>query len=308
SHDIRPGAQEWARWQGFHRVEELPQVLNPPCGYVLNTNSGPQNVCPDVAPQAADYPPYMMGQSANARSKRLSSLLAADESISPDEVRAYAADNYLIAADVWVPRLVKLLTGVPSDHPQHAAAQQAARVLEQWDRRTDVDSRGAALFVRLAANTPLLEKLAESGEAPQELVDAVFRELAETRAQLGGLDAPWGDYSRIRRGDLELAVAGCGFREPRLSPFIALRPTYGAVNQGKRYAMVGSSYGMIVDFAEGVSAVSCLPFGVSEHPSSPHFADHLPLYAQGKFKPAWFEPAEIAANKGTEIVLTLPAR
>jgi len=209
---------------------------------------------------------------------------------------------------VWVPRLVKLLTGVPSDHPQRAAAQQAAQVLEQWDRRTDVDSRGAALFVRLAANTPLLEKLAENGDAPDELVDAVFRELAETRAQLGGLDAPWGDYSRIRRGDLELAVAGCGFREPRLSPFIALRPTYGAVNQGKRYAMVGSSYGMIVDFAAGVSAVSCLPFGVSEHPSSPHFADHLPLYAQGKFKPAWFEPAEIAANKGTEIVLTLPPR
>jgi len=45
---------------------------------------------------------------------------------------------------------------------------------------------------------------------------------------------------------------------------------------------------------------------VSDNPSSPHFADHLPLYAQGKFKPAWFEPADIEANRGSEVVLQLP--
>ena len=306
SHDVRPGEESWARWQGFHKIDELPQVLNPPCGYVLNTNSGPQNVCPEVAPKLENYPPYMMGQTANARSKRLSALLAADEQISPDEAQAYASDNYLIAADEWAPRLIKLLDSIDTSHPQREAAQQAARILEKWDRRTNVDSRGAALCVRLAANTPLLSADSDPDKPSPELVASIVKELEAIKNDLGALDAPWGDFSRIRRGELELAIAGCGFREPRLSPFIALRPTYGLVNQGKRYAVVGSSYGMIIDFSNGVSAVSCLPFGVSDNPSSPHFADHLPLYAQGKFKPAWFEPADIEANRGSEFVLQLP--
>ena len=68
SHDVRPGDQAWARWQGYHTIDELPQVLNPPCGYLLNTNSGPQNVCPDVAPKTASFPDYVVGQEANSRS------------------------------------------------------------------------------------------------------------------------------------------------------------------------------------------------------------------------------------------------
>lgn len=308
SHDLRPGHEPWARWQGFHRSGEMPQVTNPPCGYVLNTNSGPQNVCPDAAPKPADYPPYMMGQNANSRSRRLAALLAADDHISPEEMQTYAADTYLIAADEWVPRMVQLLKSLPQDHPQHELAQEAARVLEQWDRRTDVGSRGAALFVRLASKTPLVSKELDHAQPPAAAVDATLKELQSVRQQLGALDAPWGDFSRIRRGELELAVGGCGAIDPRLSQFVALRPTYGIINNtdGKRYAVGGSSYGMVIDFSNGVRAVSCLPFGVSEARSSTHFADHLPLYAQGKFKPAWFEPGEIESHKSGEVVLSVP--
>lgn len=307
SHEVRPGDEAWARWQGFHKIDELPQVLNPPCGYVLNTNSGPQNVCPDVAPQPADHPPYMMGQQANSRSMRLSALLAADESISPEETIAYATDTYLIAADKWAPRLAAILKSLPADHPQRDLAKEAAGILEAWDRRTDIGSRGAALFDYLTSNTAVVD-LPDGDEPSPELLAALLKQLAQVQKSLGALDAPWGDYSRIRRGDLDVGVSGCGARGGRLAGFVALRPTYGMPSQGKRYCVAGSSYGMVVDFSNGVSAVSCLPFGVSESPSSPHFADHLPLYVEGKFKPAWFEPAEIADHKSSEVVLEVPGK
>jgi acyl-homoserine lactone acylase PvdQ len=61
---------------------------------------------------------------------------------------------------------------------------------------------------------------------------------------------------------------------------------------------------MLVDFSNGIRAVSCLPFGVSENPQSNHYADQMPLYAQGKFKPAWFNPEEVREHAESERVLT----
>ena len=60
---------------------------------------------------------------------------------------------------------------------------------------------------------------------------------------------------------------------------------------------------MVVDFANGIHAVSCLPFGVSEHPQSKHFADQLPFYARASFKPAWFDPDEVRDHAESQRVL-----
>ena len=297
SHDPRPGHESWARWQGFHSLDELPQVLNPPCGYVLNTNSGPQNVCPDAAPRPADFPSYLMGQEANSRSRRLSALLAADEKITADEMRAYATDTRIEAADLWLDKLV----GRIRDHLAKNAASIAAEdvallkevvaVLVAWDRRADLDSRGGALFAVICTQPQFLAALDEPdfGKASE----TIHKQARLAKEHWGALNAPWGDFCRIRRGDVELGLTGCGEGEGRFASFITLRPSFGPMRDQRRYCIGGSSYGMVVDFSNGIRAVSCLPFGVSEHPQSKHFADQLPLYAKAGFKPAWFDPDEI---------------
>ena len=60
---------------------------------------------------------------------------------------------------------------------------------------------------------------------------------------------------------------------------------------------------MIVRFGGNMESISCLPFGVSEDPTSPHFADQLPLYAKRAFKGAWFGAEEIGANTEENHVL-----
>ena len=114
----------------------------------------------------------------------------------------------------------------------------------------------------------------------------------------------WSEFSRIRRGTQEAGVIGNGIREIRLGAMTALRPTYGRLEGGRRYCTGGSSYAMVVDFSCGVHAVSCLPYGISDDPASPHFADQMPLYVKGAFKPAWFWPDELKANAESDQVLS----
>jgi acyl-homoserine-lactone acylase len=303
SHELRPGNEEWARWQGFHTLEELPQVTNPPAGYLLNCNSGPQNVCQDVAPKPEDFPPYFMSYKANSRSRRLNELLSQDESISFDELHKYAIDTHIEAAEEWVP----LITSTIREQAEHVKGdkelyKQVGQVLDAWDQRTDLDSRGAVLFVALMRDK---EFLAAGDEVNYDRANAaLLRVAAAVKEKFGALDVPWSEFSRIQRGTVDVGVAGCGITAPMIGA--ALRPTYGEFRDGKRYCTGGSSYGMLIDFAGPTKAVSCLPYGVSEHADSPHFADQLPLYVKGEFKPAWFWPEELREN--TESVRTLDVR
>lgn len=305
SRDIRPGDQEWARWQGFHGLDDMPQVLNPKSGYLLNTNSGPQNVTPDEAPRPDDFLPYLMGQEANSRWRRLAELLAADESIDWLEMHTYAVDTQLEAGTQHKDAVVKLLRAQSDSAGDDAATvAEAADVLERWDLRTDVDSRGAALFFVLWTNDAFVKAVndGDGAAAVKQLVDVADK----VRKQLGSLDAPWGEFSRIRRGKIEVGIAGCGAHRTNKGQETigaTLRPSGGEVKRGRRYLTAGSSYGMIVDFAGDTQAISCLPYGVSDDPESPHYADQLPLYVEGKFKPAWFFPAELASNSESEVVL-----
>ena len=306
SHDIRPGHESWARWQGYHDLSELPQVTNPPCGFLMNTNSGPQNVCLDVAPQPEDYPPYMMSQPANSRSRRLWQLLISDESITWSKMADYATDTYLIHADEWLPRLVDLLHDPAAAEGTDAARlRDVASVLTAWDRRTDVASQGAVLYVLLFVNGGWITPL-ESGDraaAARRIVQVANR----IEQQFGELNVPWGQYSRIRRGDVDEGVAGNGIRGGNLGDLTALRPTYGISQGARKYAVGGSSYGQIVDFSDVTRSISCLPFGISEDPNSPHFADQLPLYREAQFKPTWFLSDELKQNTTTDQTVTLPA-
>lgn len=308
SHDPRPGHESWARWQGFHPLDELPQVLNPPCGYVLNTNSGPQNVCPDVAPRPADFPNYLMGQEANSRSRRLSALLAADEKITFDEMRAYATDTRIEAADLWLDKLIGRIKQHLAKNAATIAADDATllkevvSVLSDWDRRADLSSRGGALFFLICTQPKFLIALDEPDF--EKGISTILKQSRLAKERWGAINAPWGDFCRIRRGDVELGLTGCGEGDPRLASFITLRPSFGPVREQRSYCIGGSSYGMVVDFSNGVHAVSCLPFGESEHPKSKHFADQMPIYAKAEFKPAWFDPDEIRDHAESERVLT----
>jgi len=299
SHQVRPAAEAWADWTGIHAVDDLPQVTNPSSGYLLNTNSGPQNVTSSEAPDPSQFPAYMIGHKANSRSRRLAHLLSHDESITWDEMLSYATDTRL-ELDQPFAKLVATLRKETdgTSETMRERIQQVLQVLDGWDRRADLNSKGTVLFYHLITDEALVAAL-KGDDATRVRMRATS--LADSvQSQFGSLDVAWQEFSLIQRGDRVLGVAGW---MPTELVGSALRPLGGVVRDGKHYCGGGSSYGMLVDFAGATRSVSCLPFGVSEVPESKHFDDMLPLFCQRKFKPTWFLPDELKQNTESEQVM-----
>ena len=297
SDKLRPGDQAWARWQGFHSQADLPQVANPSAGYIVNTNSGPYNVTPEGAPDPNDFPAYMNNHQANSRSRRLDFLLSNDSSLTFEEMKAYATDTTVEVDDEYVARIY---TASEQDvGTDTELLQKSVSALKKWDRRTELESRGAVLFHYLAKDNAF--NAAVNAGDPKDIALSLVKVAILVQRQFGSIDIPWKEFSRIRRGNIEMGVAGSGGTGSKAGP--ALRPTNGEIKDGKRYCSGGSSYGMIVDFSGKTNAISCLPFGVSDDPSSPFFANMMPLYAERQFKPAWFFPDEVQTNAKSELTL-----
>src|SRR5207244_5579199 len=63
------GSDPGTEWQGYHQMEELPQSLNPPSGFLQNCNATPFLATDQGNPVKEHYPVYMVTESDNARSR-----------------------------------------------------------------------------------------------------------------------------------------------------------------------------------------------------------------------------------------------
>jgi penicillin amidase len=64
------GANPETEWQGYHTLEELPQLLNPATGWLQNTNSTPFLATAEGANlKREDYPAYMAPEQDNERAR-----------------------------------------------------------------------------------------------------------------------------------------------------------------------------------------------------------------------------------------------
>jgi acyl-homoserine-lactone acylase len=112
----------------------------------------------------------------------------------------------------------------------------------------------------------------------------------------GKLDVAWGDVHRLRRGELDVPIGGYSDQGRGLDygPFRVVG--YGAPRDGKRVANGGDSYVFAVEFTTPPTAYSISAYSQSSDPKSPHHADQSALFAQEKWKRAWFAAEDVAKN------------
>jgi penicillin amidase len=126
-----PGWSGEYEWQGFIPFDELPSTFNPPAGFIASANN---KVVSD------DYPHHLTTDwSAPYRARRITALLAADDAVTVDDVRAIHADTYALPAEALRPYL---LAASPSDDLGARARALAA----DWDLRNEVDRPGASIY------------------------------------------------------------------------------------------------------------------------------------------------------------------
>lgn len=319
-HDWRapvPGWTKEAEWGEPVSFAELPQVADPPAGFLQNCNDGPAYVAPNASRK--EHPVWLAPGVQTLRGQRLAALLTKENKLTPDAAKTLATDTLDLQAEQQLPALLDAtrVTAAKSDTPagDKTLLAECAAVLAAWDGKLTADARGAALF-QLWLNHPLVASLVPPafvpGNAPAASSaatlhpDAATRALLETARRLQAanvpLDLPWGVVHRHRRGTVNLPLDGGGE---------SLVPNVGPLgNDGTITAVFGSSYRMLVELGNGPHprAWSIAPYGNSDEAASPHFADQMPLAARREYRPMPFTRQEVEAEATSRKTLLWPEK
>jgi len=316
---VQQGDTSETLWTEYHPYEELPRVVDPPSGWLQNTNEPPWTTTFPPALDPADFPPYMTAPPLFfPRSQRSARLLAQDEKISFDEFVEYKHSTRVELADVVVDDLV-----VAAREHGGALALRASDVLEQWDRSTDAESRGAVLFTQWVRQVANMLPADYSGRAstffsapwsidapfttprgiadPEAAVDALEQAATMVETAYGALDVKWGDVHRLRGNGLDLPGNGGG------DPFGIFRAAfYQPTEDGSLVAVGGETYVAAVEFGSHVRAKVLLSYGNATQPHSSHVFDQLELFADKQLREAWLTRSDVEAHLELREKLVFP--
>jgi acyl-homoserine-lactone acylase len=114
----------------------------------------------------------------------------------------------------------------------------------------------------------------------------------ETTTRYGAFDVPWGDVHRVRVGDVDVPVGGCG---GALGCFRVLN--FRTDPDGKRSVIGGDGWVLAVEFGrEMPRAYSVLGYGNSSREESPHLSDQAAMFARGELKTVLFRSRDVDAG------------
>lgn len=295
---IIPGDTSTTLWTKTHPYSDLPRVIDPPSGWLQNTNDPPWTTTFPVALNPADFPPYMAPHFMHFRAQRSARMLDEDKQISFEEMVQYKHSTRMELAD----RLLDDLIPAARQYGDKLALR-AADVLQAWDRNADADSRGAILFsfwaeemdFEDAFRTPWNEnspRTTPDGLAdPQSAVKTLSTAAAQVEAAYKALDVPWGEVFRLRSEGVDLPANG-GSGDLGIFRVLNFAPT----KDGRFQAVGGDSYIAAVEFSNPVKAIALISYGNATQPRSPHISDQLQLSARNQLRPVWRSRQDIVAH------------
>ncbi len=297
---VIPGGKSEHIWSEVHPYEELPMLMNPESGWVQNANVPPWTSTYPVALHPGDYPPYMAPVTASFRPQRALRMIAEDSLITFQELMDYHHSTRLEYADRVLDDLFDAIDAFGSEK-----AKEAKKMLEKWDRKADVDSRGTVLFylwsTKFNVNDPSNYVTSWSLEEPystprgiahpKEAVRLLEEAAGEMESRFGSLDLPWGEFYRLRRNNVDLPASG---GPERLGIFRVAGAS--ATDDGRMAVHGGDSWVGVIEFGDTVKAKVLLSYGNSSQPGSPHNGDQLELFSKKELRDAWFTREEVEAH------------
>ena len=308
------GSDPATDWTSMHGLHELPSVINPPNGWVQNTNNWPWSAAGPFSPVAGNFPRYMDSWGENPRGLHAVGLLTGSRGWTLDKLQTAAYDTYQPGFAKLIPGLISAWEATPSSDPLRGRLAEPIGALRGWDYRWSTASIenslaafwGDGLWKIVSApdwddGLTVYERLDRL--TPLQKLTAFEAAVAKLEQDFGTWRVAWGEINRFQRltGDIvqPFSDAGpsipVGFGSGRWGSLASFGSK--AYPGTKRwYGTSGNSFVSVVEFGPRVRARAVSAGGESGDPASTHFNDQAAGYATGNLRPVYFYPDELKGH------------
>jgi len=309
------GSDPATDWKGLLPLDAAPHLLNPPNGWIFNTNDWPYSAAGPYSPKQADYPRYMDSFGENPRGIHATALLTGQRDFTLASLIGTAFDSYLPAFARQIPILVADYDALPASDPLKPKLASQIALLRHWDYRWGITSISTSLAVfwgdtlwdsvskaDTAEGLSIYDYMAEKA-GPAARLQALVEASDRLEKDFGSWGTPWGEINRFQRltGDIEQP-----FNDAKPSipvPFVSSRwgslASFGAhrwPGTKRYYGTSGNSFVAVVEFGPKVHARAISAGGESGHLNSPHFNDEAERYSTGNLRTVYFWPEELRGH------------
>ncbi len=275
SRAFTPGTVPWA---------EVPRNVDPVSGFIVNANDSPFQAAgtgSELDPHA--FSPLLgIETDTTNRGRRALELMGAIRAIGDADLLRIKFDTGVSRAS-WAGRWMRDVLTTPA---VTVDGRRAQALLARWHGMLDGRDPGDALASLLMHDGQRWHYQRLPREDPATDLESAA---AYLQLHFGRLDPPLGTVLRLRRGAVDLPMDG----GPEVLRAAAL---WDEAPDGRLVVNDGDSFIMAVAWnrAGQVSSRSIVPFGTAAtRPASPHYADQASLFVRHRFKPVWFDPADL---------------
>jgi acyl-homoserine-lactone acylase len=299
------GSDPATDWHGVHGIDDSPHVVDPPNGWIANTNNWPYSAAGKYSPDRTKFPRYMDMHGENPRGLHAARVLDGHTDFTPQRLRDAAFDSYLPAFAILIPPLVAAHEALPAGDPRKAKLAEPIQELRGWDFRWATGSIATSLAVYFGQ--ALLHGRtyndAVDHATPAQRIAALDAAVDRLTADFSTWRTPWGEINRFQRltGDIvqpfddaapSIPVAFTSSVWGSLASFGA--KTYPGTK--RMYGTSGNSFVAIVEFGPRVKAIAVTAGGESGHADAPHFNDEATRYTTGNLREVYFYPDQLQGH------------
>jgi acyl-homoserine-lactone acylase len=262
-------------------------VINPPSGYVFNSNHSPflATAAGDNI-RKEDYDPTMGYETnENNRSKRFMELVAQNDKIGYEDFKR-------IKYDLQLPSQLAYKTNCDTLFmlKEDGNSDVASLIIElnQWNRQATIESKGATIFGIIYYQ---VQKERSHGANYKSLSKDKCLELLRFAKMyllknFKTTDVSLGQYQKLVRGTKAIPLPGL--------PDVIASMLSVPYKDGQVKGDQGESYIELVKFTKQgpeIETINC--YGASNNPNDAHFSDQMELFVHQKTKPMMLDKEKI---------------